>query len=379
MSLLIKALKQAEQKNPSGNGNASGLGNGLSLEPLEEPGSAKSDATNGTQAASNYFAASAPSNTRMLGIWLDPRNWSLVPATLVFALLFGAGYGYYIYLMTRPPATLAASISPMDIAPKPAAALAPVVAPTAEPGSNTAAKKPEPDTAVAQVGSVPPAPAPAKHAPAPARSVNEPSVAVTNIAAPQINPMSASAYGALQAGRIDDAQSIYQRLAAAEPRNIDAWLGLAAIALQQGHADQAGKYYMQALETDPKNAAAQAGLISLIGSADPLASESRLKALLASQPSAFLYFTLGNLYAGQGKWPTAEQAYFQAQQLDPANADYAFNLAVSLEHLNQPAIALTYYRRAQQFASRTGGVHFDTAGLAARIAHLSSAPSEEKR
>jgi tetratricopeptide (TPR) repeat protein len=379
MSLLIKALKQAEQKNPASNGNASGIGNGLSLEPLENPGSAKSDTTNGTQAASNYFAASAPSNTRLLGIWLDPRNWSLVPATLVFALLFGVGYGYYIYLMTRPPATLAASLSPMAIAPKPAAAPAPVVAPTAELGSNTAAKKPEPDTAVAQAGSVPPAPAPAKHAPAPARSVNEPSVAVTNIAAPQINPLSASAYGALQAGRIDDAHSIYQRLAAAEPRNIDAWLGLAAIALQQGHADQAGKYYMQALETDPKNAAAQAGLISLIGSADPLASESRLKALLASQPSAFLYFTLGNLYAGQGKWPTAEQAYFQAQQLDPANADYAFNLAVSLEHLSQPAIALTYYRRAQQFASRTGGVHFDTAGLAARIAHLSSTPSEEKR
>lgn len=374
MSLLIKALKQAEQQNPSGNGKS--IKPGLSLEPMEEVGSAKIDAFNGTQAAGNYFAASAPSRASALGIWLDPRNWSLVPAALVFALLFGVGYGYYIYLMTRPPATLATSSNPLTMPPQPAATPAPVVAPLAELGDNTAAEKPEADTAVAQAGSVPPAPSPAK--PASARSVNEPRVAVANLAAPQINPLAAAAYGALQAGRIDEAQSLYQRLSTAEPRNIDAWLGLAAIALRKGHADQAGKYYMQVLETDPKNVAAQAGLIGLIGSADPSASESRLKALLASQPSAFLYFTLGNLYAGQGKWSAAEQAYFQAQQLEPANADYAFNLAVSLEHLNQPAIALTYYQRAQQFASRTGGVHFDTASLAARIAHLSSASNEEK-
>ena len=374
MSLLIKALKQAEQKHPPASGKSIESANGLSLEPLEETSSTKSDVFKSTQAASNYFAASAPSRTGTLGIWLDPRNWSLVPATLVFALMFGVGYGYYIYSMTRPPATVATSISPLSIAPKPEAAPAPVVAPLADLGYSAAEKKPEPDTAVAQVGSVPPAPA--KHAPAPARSVNEPSIAVTNMTTPQINPLAASAYGALQAGRVDEAQSLYQRLATAEPRNIDAWLGLAAIALQKGHADQAGKYYMQVLETDPQNTAAQAGLISLIGSADPLASESRLKALLASQPSAFLHFTLGNLHAGQGRWPAAEQAYFQAQQMEPANADYAFNLAVSLEHLNQPAIALTYYRRAQQFASR--GAHFDTASLAARIAHLSSAPNEEK-
>lgn len=378
MSLLIKALKQAEQKHPSGNGNGKSAGpdKGLSLEPLEDTGGTKSDAPDGAQAASNYFAASVSSRSGTLLIWLDPRNWSLVPAVLVFALLFSVGYGYYIYLMTRPPATLAASVSTM---PKPPAAPVPVVAPiAADLANNAATKKPEPDTAVAQAVSKLPVTPSVKHAPEPARSVNEPNVAVTNMAAPQINPLAASAYGALQAGRIDEAQVLYQRLSAVEPRSMDAWLGLAAIALQKGHADQAGKYYMQVLETDPKNAAAQAGLISLIGSADPLASESRLKALLANQPSAFLYFTLGNLHAGQSKWPDAEQAYFQAQQLEPANADYAFNLAVSLEHLNQPAVALTYYRRAQQFASRTGAIHFDTASLAARIAHLSSAPKEEK-
>jgi tetratricopeptide (TPR) repeat protein len=305
-------------------------------------------------------------------------------------------------LMTRPSAPLAASLNPVTASGKPVMTPTPLVefAPDLGTGeamksseakksseamksseakkTSVAMKKPAPDDFPAQAGSVPPAPV--RHAQAaPATRVSrEPSVVVSNFAAPQINPVAVSAYSALQAGHLDEAQSLYQKLATSDQRNLDASLGMAAVALQKGHADQAGKYYMQALEADPKNAAAQAGLIGLIGSADPLASESRLKQLLANQPSAFLYFTLGNLYAEQGKWPAAEQAYFQAQQLEPANADYAFNLAVSLEHLNQPAIALTYYRRAQQFANDKGRVHFDTASLAARLAQLTSTSSEEK-
>lgn len=372
MSLLIKALKQAEQKHPSGNGNGNGKastpGSDFSLEPLEE--TPNHDA-NGMHAAGNYFAASAPGGAGVLRLWLDPRNWSLVPATLVFALLFSIGYGYYVYLMTRPPVPLAASISALPPLP-------PAAAPqeTATPAPDTARRAaPKNDQPAPESGSVPSASLPAKPAAAPAEKELAVAVASTP-AAPRTDPLAVSAYNALQAGRMDEAQALYQRFAAAEPRSTDALLGLAAIAVQQGRPDQASKYYMQVLEIAPDNAPAQAGLIGLIGSADPLESESRLKQLIAAQPSAFLHFTLGNLYAGQGKWPAAEQAYFQAQQLAPANADYAFNLAVSLEHLNQPAIALTYYRRAQQFA-RGGTAHFDAAGLAARIAKLSSPAPEE--
>lgn len=150
-------------------------------------------------------------------------------------------------------------------------------------------------------------------------------------------------------------------------------MGLAAIALADNNAAAAAHHYQRVLELDPRNPAAHAGLISLMGDADPAGSEGRLKALIASQPSAQLQFTLGNVYAQQKRWPQAQQAYFEAYQMEPASADYAYNLAVSLEHINQSKAALNYYRRARDLM-QPGRFHFDPARLDARINQLSSQP-----
>jgi tetratricopeptide (TPR) repeat protein len=94
------------------------------------------------------------------------------------------------------------------------------------------------------------------------------------------------------------------------------------------------------LESDPGDVTAQAALINLRGGGDAGQSESRLKTLLAGQPdSPALHFALGNLYARQGRWSEAQQAYFQAYALEPDNADYLFNVAVSLDHLRQNKLA----------------------------------------
>ncbi|MDP1717799.1 MAG: hypothetical protein Q8L40_06950, partial [Burkholderiales bacterium] len=106
--------------------------------------------------------------------------------------------------------------------------------------------------------------------------------------------------------------------------------------------------------------------------ADPLAAESRLKQLISREPSPYLYFTLGNIYADQSLWAQAQQAYFQAHHLDPANADYAYNLAVGLEHVSQPKLALGYYRRAMQLASTKGRTNFSLPQTQERIAKLAS-------
>ena len=67
-----------------------------------------------------------------------------------------------------------------------------------------------------------------------------------------------------------------------------------------------------------------------------------------------LQFTLGNQYAQQGRWAEAQQAYFRAFTADPDNPDFAYNLAVSLDHLRQPKLALEYYRRALALAEKRG-------------------------
>jgi tetratricopeptide (TPR) repeat protein len=143
------------------------------------------------------------------------------------------------------------------------------------------------------------------------------------------------------------------------------------VAQRLGDSELATRYLFQVLQIDPSNSLAQGALINLIGRADPQSAESRLKSLIAKDPSAFLYFSLGNLYADQGNWPAAQTAYFQAHHLQRDNPDYAFNLAISLEHLSQPKIALNFYRQALELARVSGRADFNSAAVQERIAKLS--------
>jgi tetratricopeptide (TPR) repeat protein len=187
-----------------------------------------------------------------------------------------------------------------------------------------------------------------------------------------LNPLLSDAYEALQAGNVEAAQNLYTQLARNEPRSIDAWLGLASVASQQGKTDEATRHYLQILELDPRHALAQSGLIGLLGRGDPLSAETRLKQLIAREPSAFLFFTLGNLYADQSLWAQAQHAYFQAHYLEPGNPDYAYNLAVGLEHLGQSRLALDFYRRAVGLAANRGHANFDATRVRDRIGHLAA-------
>lgn len=313
-----------------------------------------------------------------------PRRRWLVPATASLAALAALGWGIYVYLETLAPTPIAAAVpaaSPALSPPPPAGpvAEAPRAVP-AVPSPPTAARPdntpPAPETAPLpeDTGDTPAPPSPAADkAPVQHGAIK---ISAGNGPAP-VDPMLEQAYQALGQGRDDAARTLYQRLLAAQPANPDALLGLAVIAGRQGQGAQSADYYLRALEADPGNPVAQAGLIGIMGRADPLTSEARLKRLLDSQPAPFLYFALGNLYAGQGRWPAAEQAYFEACRKAPGNPDYAFNLAVSLDHLGQPKAALSYYRQARQLARTRGGAGFDPALAAARIKRLGGGSGEE--
>jgi tetratricopeptide (TPR) repeat protein len=186
----------------------------------------------------------------------------------------------------------------------------------------------------------------------------------------KMNPQVSSAYQAFQAGDLATAQRDYQQVLKNEPKNINALHGLAAISLRQGQYEATENLYLHILEADPRDSAAQAGLISLRGQVDPIQSESRLKNLLAGQPdSPSLNFALGNVYAQQGRWNDAQQAYFRAYSSDSENPDYQFNLAVSLDQLRQPKLALQYYQGALAAASQRPAA-FDRNQVAGRVSDL---------
>ena len=186
------------------------------------------------------------------------------------------------------------------------------------------------------------------------------------------DPDIALAYNSLLSGNRAEAKRLYSIAAERDPFNTDALLGLASIAGNQGDLNGAERHYRRALELDPQNASALAGLASIRQPGGP--SESQLKFELARAPdSAPLRFALGNQYANQGRWDEAQQAYFDAFSLDGRNADYAYNLAVSLDQLEQSKQAITYYRKALDLA-KIHGARFRSSDISTRLIELGQAP-----
>ncbi len=287
----------------------------------------------------------------------------------LLAAVFAAGFGVYVYFQIARPGV---SVGQPPLAPK--GALPPLVE---APRAAVPAALPEPLPAAPLLREAAAESSTARRQkPAPAAAEESAPRSTVRVsrgdAAPTVNPLLAQAYAALQSGQLDQARRNYGQVASAEPKNVDALLGLAAIAVRIGDNEEATRRYLQVLEIEPRHALAQAGLIALLGRADPAAAESRLRHLISLEPAAYLYFVLGNLYADQSQWAPAQQAYFQAHHLDPANPDYAYNLAVGLEHVSQPKLALGYYRRALQLASAKGRANFNISQAQERIGNLAA-------
>jgi tetratricopeptide (TPR) repeat protein len=187
-----------------------------------------------------------------------------------------------------------------------------------------------------------------------------------------VNPVLMRAYDAYNAGNDTDAIKLYKQVLQRDMRNVDALLGLGAIAQRQGRLHDANGWYGKVLELEPKNTIAlNFSLAENLDNQAPTGvnNESLIKNMLAKQPDdASLYATLGNFYADSNQWSSAQQAYFDAYRLN-ASADNAFNLAISLDQLSKPKLALPYYQLALQLSQKERTT-FDKAALEARISAI---------
>jgi len=213
-------------------------------------------------------------------------------------------------------------------------------------------------------------------APAPAAVESPAPINIVRSSTPQIDPVIVQAYSAFQTRDYVDARALYQQALRATPNSRDAMLGIAAVAMLQGESTLARNMYTRLLEQDPRDALARAGLLETVPASDPVRTESELRNLFDSHPDvAPLAFALGNLYASQRRWNEAQQAYYDALRAAKAGAsgsvspDYAFNLAVSLERLNQPQSAYEFYREALQQSAQVQP-NFDPRVLRQRLEDL---------
>ena len=179
------------------------------------------------------------------------------------------------------------------------------------------------------------------------------------------------AYQAYWRGEDALAKRLYREVLHREPKTREALLGLASLAMRRGNITTAMRHYQEILRLFPQDRVAQRALLQKTNGHSDGLDKHQIKTLLQEFPNApYLNFSLGNLHAAQSQWSLARAAYLRALRADSTNPDYAFNLAISLEHLHQPEAALRFYKNALDFSrSRSATFVRETAEHRIQILH----------
>ncbi|VAW47630.1 hypothetical protein MNBD_GAMMA04-482, partial [hydrothermal vent metagenome] len=176
------------------------------------------------------------------------------------------------------------------------------------------------------------------------------------------------AYLSYQQGDFLSAEQSFESVLAMNPQNEFALIGLGNILASKQQYVAAMNYYQRALAAEPSSLNAFEAIANI---SDHIALSSDWKKALTDMAqdhseSATLQYALGNLYAEGQDWLAAQSAYFQAVALEPDNADYLVNLAVSLDQLGKYNMAARYYTEALAFVD-VEKVNFNEAQVKNRL------------
>ncbi|MDD4912655.1 MAG: tetratricopeptide repeat protein [Sideroxydans sp.] len=381
MSLLLDAMKKAGGKVRGHSENSS--------TPSQVASVTTDSASSPSRAASeNLFSVKKKKPT--------PRiRWTLglVPSTLLICSVIGTGYGYYVWREITPPEQpeiIAQPSPPPTPISTPEPAPLPQLVAAIPPAEHTLAAQAIAQEEPQEVSNknVVPKNTPRETTKSRQRHLdNEKPNSNTNRGVPPRQPVSfrlqqdvdslmpvlQDAYQAYQRGDYATAAQGYRNALKRDGSNRDALLGLGAIAQQQKQDQTAQHYFRQVLQLNPRDAVAL-GAMSAYNNSNETDTESQLKQSLSEQPrSSALNYALGNVYADQSRWAEAQQAYFNAHMIEPSNAQFTYNLAVSLDHLGQRKVAAQFYQQALQLDT-SNNAGFNHAQVQQRLNELTPNP-----
>jgi tetratricopeptide (TPR) repeat protein len=188
----------------------------------------------------------------------------------------------------------------------------------------------------------------AKSLPAVSRQVAHPT---TRTALPRISDPAfgaiRSGFEAYQAGEFARAEGFYRDAISIDANHRQALAGLAAVLQITASPAEWLPIYEKLLEVDPHNTVAVSVLLAHEVTGDAEQKQTRLRVLLQKHPDAAeLHLAMGLLAGESGHWSDARLAFLKAHSAAPANANYSFNAAVSMEHLGHYDEARVYYQLA---------------------------------
>ncbi|MFI4986873.1 MAG: tetratricopeptide repeat protein [Alphaproteobacteria bacterium] len=189
-----------------------------------------------------------------------------------------------------------------------------------------------------------------------------------------------------RAGRLAEAEALYQTILEAEPGHAGSHHMLGGLALQRGQPEAAAAAIERAIAIDGKNAVFHTTLgQAQLQLGEPERALASFRAAAAAQPDFYpAHFLAGLALRESGRLDEARTAFETAIRINPQFVQALFNLAAILQEQGEPAAAIPRYREALAAAPDLAGAHLNlgiclAAGeeFAAALPHLERAAALE--
>jgi Flp pilus assembly protein TadD len=169
----------------------------------------------------------------------------------------------------------------------------------------------------------------------------------------------------IDAGRIEAARPIYERLVGLSPENADLHHTLGLVCLETGRCDQAAMHIGRAVELNPTNDAAYRSLGDALAAAGqfPLAIRAYEKACTLNPGNTDALLNLGNLFHELDLFDRAEHAFTQILSSAPGHMQALNNLGKLCHDTGRLGQALDFYDECLSRHPQHAQAQFNRAAL----------------